>query len=244
MSSLEGQVWLITGATGIGGATARLAESRGATVFCCSLADGPHVAHVGDLSHDGVADAAINRCLDRHGRIDALFNVAGMSGRSFGDGPLHECSEAGWDTTLANNVRSMFLVSRGVLRHFLDIGRGGAILNMASVVARSPEPEHFATHAYAASKGAVLALTRSLAAYYAPHGVRVNAISPGLVATPMSRRAQSDEAIVEFMSRKQPLANGLLPAASIAEAAVFLLSPAARHITGQEIVVDGGWEVS
>jgi NAD(P)-dependent dehydrogenase (short-subunit alcohol dehydrogenase family) len=103
---------------------------------------------------------------------------------------------------------------------------------------------HFTTHAYAASKGALLALTKSMAAYYAPHGIRVNAIAPGLVRTPMSARAQQDDTILSFIEQKQPLSEGMLDAADIAAAALFLLGQDSRHITGQVIAVDGGWEVS
>jgi NAD(P)-dependent dehydrogenase (short-subunit alcohol dehydrogenase family) len=176
--------------------------------------------------------------------VDAVFNVAGISGRRFGDGPLHECSAEGWDVTLDTNVRSMFLVCRSVLRYWLAAGRPGAILNMASVSAYSPEPVHFATHAYAASKGAILAMSRAMAAYYAPHKIRVNAIAPGLVRTPMSARAQSDSEILEFIKRKQPLSGGMLDAEDVAAAALFLLGDESRHITGQVVGVDGGWSVA
>src|SRR5690606_32596843 len=123
-------------------------------------------------------------------------------------------------------------------------GMRGVLLNMASVLAFSPSARSFATHGYAASKGAIIAMSRSAAAYYAPHGIRINAIAPGLVRTPMSRRAQDDPAIVEYMRVKQPLPGGLLEPGDIASTALFLLSPAARSITGQVISVDGGWTVS
>jgi NAD(P)-dependent dehydrogenase (short-subunit alcohol dehydrogenase family) len=123
-------------------------------------------------------------------------------------------------------------------------GLRGAILNMASVLAESPEPVHFATHAYAASKGAILAMTKAMAAYYAPHKIRVNAIAPGLVRTPMSRRAQEDAEILAYIGRKQPLAEDLIPAEDIARASVFLMSDEARMITGETLTVDAGWSVT
>jgi NAD(P)-dependent dehydrogenase (short-subunit alcohol dehydrogenase family) len=83
-----------------------------------------------------------------------------------------------------------------------------------------------------------------MAAYYASHNIRVNCIAPGLVRTPMSRRAQQDDTILEFMETKQPLARGLLEAADIAETATFLLNDKSSKITGQVIAVDGGWSVS
>ena len=110
--------------------------------------------------------------------------------------------------------------------------------------AMSPEPEHFATHAYAASKGAVIALTTAMASYYFRHGIRVNAIAPGLVRTPMSARAQGDSALLAFMAGKQSLSGGMLEPDDIADAALFLLSDRARHITGVVLTVDGGWAVN
>ena len=236
------KVLLITGATGIAGAAARLARARGASVFVAAM-PGEGADYEGDLSEEHHADAAVQSCLTRHGSLDGLFNVAGISGRRFGDGPVHECTLEGWDRTMQANGRSMFLVCRAALRVMMT-QQSGSIVNMASVLAFSPEPRHFASHAYAASKGAVIALTTAMAAYYAPMRIRVNAIAPGLVETPMSRRAQKDAAIVEFVRGKQPLSNGMLSADEVAEAALFLLSDAAVSITGQILTVDGGWGVS
>jgi NAD(P)-dependent dehydrogenase (short-subunit alcohol dehydrogenase family) len=147
------------------------------------------------------------------------------------------------------NVKSMFLLTREALGAMLEQpvaenGLRGSILNMASVLAASPEPRHFDTHAYAASKGATLAMTRAMAASYAPHKIRVNAIAPGLVCTPMSRRAQDDAEIMTYIRHKQPLAEGLIPADDIARASVFLLSDDARMITGETLTVDAGWSVA
>jgi NAD(P)-dependent dehydrogenase (short-subunit alcohol dehydrogenase family) len=202
-----------------------------------------------DLSASTAAEEAVRECVDRYGRIDALFNVAGISGRRFGDGPIHECSEEGWDITLDTNVKSMFLMCRAVIRQMLtqEVGANGlrgAILNMASVLGFSPEPKHFATHAYAASKGAILSLSKSMAAYYAPLKIRVNVIAPSLIRTPMSQRAQENPEIVAFMQTKQPLCEDLIDAEDVARAALFLLSDDARVITGDVLTVDAGWCVS
>jgi NAD(P)-dependent dehydrogenase (short-subunit alcohol dehydrogenase family) len=175
--------------------------------------------------------------------------VAGISGRRFGDGPLHELTLEGWQTVLANNATSQMLVSRAVVRQMLTQepvakGQRGVILNMSSVLARHPSAEFFSTHAYAASKGAIESMSRAMAAYYAPHAIRVNAIAPALVATPMSGRAQSDPAIMDFVARKQPLAGGALSAADLTGTALFLLSDESRAITGQVVDVDGGWSIS
>jgi len=262
-ASRAGRTYLVTGTTGIAAATARLAALDGARIFLvgkeresgealareiresgaeCGLA-------VADLTRPEEVAAAVATCVAEVGRIDALFNVAGISGRRFGDGPIHECTVEGWEATLDTNARSVFLMCREVLRHMLGQPRGerglrGVILNMASVLALSPEPRFFATHAYAASKGAILGLTRSMAAYYAPHRIRVNAIAPSLVRTPMSRRAQENAEIVDFMRVKQPLVDGLIEADEVARAALFLLGSDARVVTGEVLRVDAGWSVS
>ena len=119
-----------------------------------------------------------------------------------------------------------------------------AIVNIASVLADHPESTHFATHAYAAAKGGLIALTKSMASYYAPHNIRVNAIAPGLVRTPMSARAQSDSRILKFIQSKQPLAHDLLSAEDVARSALFLLSPESRYITGEVLTIDAGWRFS
>ena len=254
---------LITGATGIAAATAKLAAQAGASLFivslhesdCAVLANEIRAAgsrcefHVGDLVEETTAITAVQSCVQHFGRIDALFNVAGISGRKFGDGPLHECTEAGWDVTMDTNAKTTFLMCREAVKQMLQqnvnaAGLRGTILNMASVLAFAPEPTHFAAHAYAASKGAIISLSKAMAAFYAPHKIRVNAIAPGLIRTPMSQRAQENSAIVEFMKTKQPLAEDLLEAEDVAKAALFLLGNLSRHITGEVLAVDGGWQVS
>ncbi len=230
-------ILIITGATGIAESTAECATREGHSVFVVGR------DLTGDLRDEAVSEQAVTACLERYGRVDGLFNVAGISGRRFGDGPLHECSVEGWTETLDNNARTTFLMSRAVLRHWIATTSPGVILNMASVLAFSPEPRHFASHAYAASKGAILSMTTAMAAYYAPHGIRVNAIAPGVVRTPMSARAQTEAAILEFIEAKQPLSHGMLAAEDIARAALFLLGEHSRHITGTVLTVDGGWSV-
>jgi NAD(P)-dependent dehydrogenase (short-subunit alcohol dehydrogenase family) len=261
---LKSKTYLITGSTGIAAATARLAARLpGARVFFTSLTAEPGRAleeelrgaggecgfHVADLTDSRAAAEAVRSCVARFGRVDALFNVVGISGRRLGDGPVHECTEEGWDATMAANVKTMFLMSREVIRQMLaqevsDGGLRGAVLNMASVLALAPEREHFATHAYAASKGAVVSLTQAMAAYYAPHKIRVNAVAPGLVRTPMSARAQQNEAILELMKTKQPLAEDLIEAEDVARAALFLLGDESRFVTGEVLTVDAGWRMS
>lgn len=259
MVLLANKVCLITGSTGIAEATALKAVAEGARVFvvsrteenCRGLAErlGESGGYwVADLTQGEAVEAAVAACVERWGRIDGLFNVAGISGRKFGDGPLHECTEAGWDMTMDANLKSMFLMCRAVLNRMIDQeeneqGIRGAILNMASVLAFAPERNFFAAHAYAASKGAIVAMTKAAASYYAPHKIRVNAIAPALVETPMSKRAGENAEIMAFMREKQPLA-AMMAAEDVAGMAVFLLGDGARAITGDVVAVDAGWCVS
>ncbi len=240
---------------------ARALAREGANVFVASrtadharaLADELGATAAGwiaaDLTQEAEANAAVAACVERFGRIDGVYAVAGISGRRFGDGPLHEASLAGWTTVMDANVTSLFLLARAAVGRMLEQerdedGARGTVLAMSSALARHPSPAHFATHAYAASKGAIESLTRAVAAYYAPSGIRMNAIAPSLVATPMSVRAQTDPAILAYLAAKQPLAAGPIAADAISEVALHLLSRDSRMITGQVIEVDAGWSVS
>lgn len=252
-ADLSGSVALITGASGIGAATAELFSASGAAVFtvdrdadrvdalCARL---PGVKGlVADLSDEQVSSEAVRLTLAAFGKLDILVNVAGLSGRRYGDGPVHEASAAGWDAVMDNNARSTFLMCRAALQPMMA-ARAGAIVNTASVLAYAPASAHFATHGYAASKGAVLALTRSMASYYASYQIRVNAIVPGLIATPMSQRAQQDQEVLAYLRQRQPLTGAPGTAEDVAEAALYLASDAARFVTGASLEVAGGWSVA
>ena len=138
------------------------------------------------------------------------------------------------------NAKGTFLMCREVLALWRTTRQAGVILNTGSVLARHPQREHFATAAYAASKGAIEAMSLAAAAYYAPEGIRINVIAPGLVQTPMTLRAQGNPEITRYMIHKQPLRKGLLTAEDIAKTASFLLRRDSSPITGQILTVDGG----
>jgi len=123
-------------------------------------------------------------------------------------------------------------------------GLRGTVVNVGSVLDRAPSPAHFGTLAYAASKGAVRALTLAAAAQYAPSRIRFNLLAPGLIDTPMAARAATDSRIRSYLAAKQPMAGGPGSVADVAEAALYLCEPASRFVTGAELVVDGGWCVS
>jgi NAD(P)-dependent dehydrogenase (short-subunit alcohol dehydrogenase family) len=246
------EVLLITGSSGIAAAVARMwAVEDSVFVFgvneneCRSLADELDGGYaIGDVRDEAAVQRGITGCLDRFGRLDALMNVAGISARSLGDGPLHQCTSEAWDTVMDVNAKGTFLMCREVLGLWTKNRQAGAILNTGSVLVRHPQREHFATVGYAASKGAIEAMSVAAAAYYAPEGIRINVIAPGLVHTPMTARAQGNADITQYMVHKQPLRKGMLTAEDIAKTACFLLRKDSSPITGQILTVDAGWTVS
>ena len=191
------------------------------------------------------AAAAIQIAAGNFGGFHGLYHVAGGSGRRQGDGPLHELTEEGWHFTLNENLTAMFLSNRAAVQQFRKQQSGGTVLNMGSVLAFSPSPAYFATHAYATAKAGIIGMTQSAAAYYAPANIRFNVLAPALVATPMSQRAQGDQTILDFIRTKQPLDGGRIGQPTDCDgAAVFFMSDDARFATGQVLAVDGGWSVS
>ena len=257
----DGRVVLVTGSTGMAASAVRALAAEGASVFVVSRTadhareliegiDSERAAwHTADVSQEEAVEDAMQACIGAFGQLDGVFNVAGLSGRRFGDGPIHAATLTGWETVMRANATSHFLVCRAAIVRMLaqpadERGMRGSIVTMSSQLAQHPSPTHFATHAYAASKGAIESLTRAMAAEYAPHGIRVNAIAPGLVATPMSQRAQGDPAVLAYLERKQPLAGGVIEADDVTPTVLHLLSDEARMVTGQVIGVDGGWSVS
>ena len=256
-SLADKSVVIVGGTTGLGLSAARACLAAGARLVV-AVGRNPDSARaagdvlgpmsrviVGDASEPATAAAAIERAVSETGRLDALYHVAGGSGRRAGDGPLHEITDEGWAATHRLNLDSLFYSNRAAVRQFLKQGGGGCVLNMGSVLGFSPSPRYFATHAYASTKAAVIGLTRSAAAYYAPQNIRFNVIAPALVETPMSRRAVGDEAIMKFIESKQPLDGGRVGRPEDLDAAVvYLLSDASRFVTGQVLTVDGGWSVT
>jgi NAD(P)-dependent dehydrogenase (short-subunit alcohol dehydrogenase family) len=228
---------LVGGTGGLGSAASQRFLTEGARVLAVGAPE------VDATRPDEVANL-FDRAVSELGGLDVLYHLAGGSGRRHGDGPLHECTDAGWHATLALNLTSVFLTNRAAVSYWLREGRPGVILNVSSVLGLSPSPGHFATCAYAAAKGAIMSFSRQAAAQYAPHGIRVNVLAPGLIDTPMSQRAVKSDAIAAYLKVKQPLASGPGHADDCTGAAVFLCSDEARLVTGLVLTVDGGWCVS
>jgi len=251
MGALDGKVAIITGAaTGIGRATAigfaragarlTLADMRGdeleKTVAAVRAAGGEAHAAVADLARPEDCEAVVAAAVGAAGRLDIVFNNAGVGTMVVG-GTVETIALDKWDLALDVNVRAMYLVSRAALPALRRAG-GGSIINTASVSAFRGSASR-PSHAYAASKGAVLALTRAMAASYGRDRVRVNAICPGTIRT----RLTAD--IIERVEREVadgrqiPLGRVGEPE-DIARCALFLASDDSAWISGTEIVVDGG----
>jgi len=255
MKRLQDKVALVTGAaSGIGRATALRFAAEGArvaavdineaglneTVAAISAGGDQALPIVADLSVAVQVQQAIAYAGNRLGRLDSVFNGAGVSGRRWGDGPVDACTEEAWERVLTINLTSMFLVCKHAVPWLLRAG-GGAIINLSSVLGMVGGDEDFATHAYAASKGGIIALSRAMAVYYAPRAIRVNVIAPGLIATPMSQRAQNDPRILARLEQLQPLTGRMGSPEDVAGAAAYLASDDARFVTGVVLTVDGGW---
>jgi NAD(P)-dependent dehydrogenase (short-subunit alcohol dehydrogenase family) len=256
-SRLVDKVTVVTGASsGIGKAAALLFAEEGAAVMMAARTQEPLAAACAeivertgndrviaiptDVADEGDVIALIDATVDRWGQLDGMFNAAGISGRRFGDGPAHECTLEGWNTVLSINLTSIFLCTKHALPIMLSRHQG-SIVNLASVLGMVGGDEDFATHAYAASKGGIIAFTRAVASYYAPMGIRANVVAPGLIRTPMSVRAQENPAIVAKLPKLQPLTGDFGAPEDVAAAVLYLISDESRFVTGTVLPVDGGW---
>lgn len=247
MEALSGRVAMVTGARGgIGGAVVAAFAQAGARVLAVDRATvglttsetvEPFACDVTDVS---AVEAAVERCRSRFGGLHVAFNGAGISGRQLGDGPVDACSDEAWEAVIGTNLTGMFHCCRAQVRA-MRAGGGGAIVNLASVLGLVGGDADFSTHAYAASKGGVIALSRAIAVTYAREGIACNVICPGLIATPMSARAQGDPDIRARLPELQPLTGDFGRPEDVAAAAVYLAGPGSRFTTGAVLTVDGGW---
>jgi len=241
-----GKVVLVTGAgRGIGrGIALRFAEAganlvvnyrvsrEGAEAVVAEIesAGGEAIAQQADVTRPEEVQALFRRCVELYGRLDVLINNAGI----YPVTGLLEMSEQDWDAMQGANLKSVFLCTQAAARLMVEQGIPGAIVNIASIEGESPEPDH--SH-YDAAKGGVLMHTRSAAFELAPHGIRVNAVSPGLIWQPGIEQSWP-EGVARWQAAA-PLKRLGLPE-DVADACLFLASPAARWITGVNLPVDGG----
>jgi NAD(P)-dependent dehydrogenase (short-subunit alcohol dehydrogenase family) len=251
VARLDSKVCLITGAgSGIGRSSALRFAEEGASVAVADLdaasaaetvrqiaaAGGEAAAFAVDVTKEADCRALAAAVAGRYGRIDVLFNNAGIAGV----GTVHETSLELWETVMAVNIRGVFLVSKYVVPLMIAQG-SGSIINMSSCIAEIGLADRAS---YAASKGAVLALSRQMQADYARHGIRVNALLPGTIHTPFVDRylaehyADPEEGLANI--RKRQLTGELGTPEEVAQAALFLASDESSFVLGSALFVDGG----
>jgi 3-oxoacyl-[acyl-carrier protein] reductase len=243
---LRGSVALVTGAQqGIGRAAAAALAAAGADV-AINFLDNEDDAQVtaracrehgrkvslvqGDVAKRADAGRMVAECVRSLGRIDILVNNAGVFPRV----KFVDMTDAQWDHLIDINLKGGFLCAQAAAREMIAAGRGGAIVNLSSGALRGVK---LGVH-YSASKGGVVSMTRAMALELAPHGIRVNAVAPGLTDTAQPRFEHSDEEL-HALGRALPLGRIGRPA-EIADAITFLASPMASFITGQTLHVNGG----
>jgi len=244
---LQGRTAIITGAaSGIGRASAKLFAEEGAHL---ALVDrdaaglqetlslvGNATTHVGDVGDAGFAETVVGEVIARHGRLDVLMTAAGFSC----GGTVLTTDPADWDAVFRTNVGGTWLWSRAAVPEMQRQGRG-SIITLASQLAVAGGKGN---SAYIAAKGAIVSLTRTMALDFATDGIRVNAIAPGAIDTPMLRRSfarHADPEPVREASRNRHAMKRFGEATEVAEAALYLASDASSFTTGIVLPVDGGW---
>jgi NAD(P)-dependent dehydrogenase (short-subunit alcohol dehydrogenase family) len=246
---LEGKVGLVTGGTsGIGRDTAVLFAKAGAkvvvagrrelegeeTVELVRAAGGDGLFVKADVSKSNEVDTLVQKAVERFGRVDVAFNNAGIEGLWV---PIVRQSEEDWDRTIDINLKGVWLCLKYEIRQMLKQGGGGAIVNMASVTGLVGSA---GAAAYSASKHGVIGLTKSAALETAKSGIRINAVCPAVIETPMAERLFGAPAVHKFVLNSHPIGRFGRPT-EIAEAVVWMCSDRASFMTGQSLVLDGGF---
>ena len=243
---LDGKAAIVTGAArGLGQGIAEGLAEAGADVALVDILDTAEskekieklgrkaVSIKADLSKKESVDTIISETLKGLGRIDILFNNAGIIRRA----PLTEFSEKDWDDVININQRTLFFLSQAVARQMIKHGHGGKIVNTASMLSFQGG---ILVPSYTASKSAVMGLTRLMANELSPHGINVNAIAPGYMATDNTAPLRADKERNKAILDRIPAGRWGEPA-DLKGIAVFLASAASDYVTGYTVAVDGGW---
>lgn len=236
-------VTVVTGAgSGIGAATARSVAARGDSVVCADVnldaaqriageIEGAIAVEV-DVSRRDSCERMVEEAVRRFGDLDSIVTCAGVEKH----GPAHEFSEEDFDLIIDVNLKGTWLSASAAARAMMRAGHGGTVVMIGSINSIVGNP---GASAYCASKGGVLMLGRTLALDWAPHGIRVNIVGPGVVDTPMSARSLADPQRRARMMEKTPLGRPA-PPEEIASVIAFLTSDASSFMTGAYVPVDGG----
>lgn len=241
------KVVIVTGGSfGIGRAAALAFAERGAKVVVADYVEDNETLNLikaaggtalfvkCDVSKDADVKAMVEKTIATYGRLDYAFNNAGIEGTSIS---THECTEDNWEHTININLKGVWLCMKYEIEQMLKQGRG-AIVNTASIAGLVGFPK---LPAYVASKHGVIGLTKAAALEYARQNIRINAICPGVIKTPMLDRATGNKKEVEDQyANAEPMGRLGLPE-EVANAAIWLCSDASSFITGDAMVVDGGW---
>ncbi|HXH82784.1 MAG TPA: SDR family oxidoreductase [Candidatus Tectomicrobia bacterium] len=232
---LDGDVAVVTGgASGIGRAVAQAFAAVGATVAIFDLAGGDGIYQV-DVADEAQVTQALADVVARHGRVDVLFNNAGIAIRQ----PTTDLTLEAWNRVVAVNMTGVFLCAREAARHMLASGRGGRIVNTASIMGFSGGGL-YPNVSYQATKGAVVNMTRSLAVEWARRGIRVNAIAPTWVRTPLIRNITERPELVRRIEEMTPMGR-LAEVDEIVGGVLYLASRASAMVTGHTLAIDGGF---
>ena len=233
---LDGEVAVVTGgASGIGRAVATALAAVGARVAVFDLVAAGEDAYAVDVTDEAQVAAAFDKVVARYGRLDVLFNNAGIAIRR----PTTEVTLEDWNKVVAVNMTGVFLCAREAARHMLASRRGGRIVNTASIMGFSGGGL-YPNISYQATKGAVVNMTRALAVEWARQGIRVNAIAPTWVRTPLTRSITEKPELVDRIEQMTPMGR-LAEPEEIVGAVLFLVSRASAMVTGHVLAVDGGF---
>jgi NAD(P)-dependent dehydrogenase (short-subunit alcohol dehydrogenase family) len=233
---LDGDVAVVTGgASGIGRAVASAFAAVGAEVAIFDVTAGGKGVYPVDVANEAQVKAAFAQVVARHGRVDVLFNNAGIAIRQ----PTTDLTMEDWNKVVAVNMTGVFLCAREAARHMLATGRGGRIVNTASIMG-VVGGGLYPNISYQATKGAVVNMTRALAVEWAGQGIRVNAIAPTWVRTPLTRGITEKPELVHRIEQLTPMAR-LADPEEIVGAVLFLASRASAMVTGHVLAIDGGF---